>query len=409
MLSYFLFIAVNLVLFFILFRNSVDRKLAFTLLLVKLIAAIAFYWVYGSYYTAGDLRFYEKVLHEVYVVFQEHGAQAYLKYLFLSEWPIDPEPAWFSRARIPMFIKIVSLPHFLALGNTAVTGFYLSTLSLLVFLAISLKMHLKKMLFPVIMTFFLVPSFLIFTSGINKETVVIPLLFWCFYLQYRLRKFGVNWFLLPLLVAVVWGIRPFLGAVFLLQFVVFLLHLNRIYLKKAWLNHKAYVIVGVLSVLSMVFYVLSLKKLHWLLIHQYEKYYKISSGTHMMEFDFNGYSWWDLLKNIPAAFYQSWIGPQWQDLNLMVMASKIECLILLTIFVLALFFDVVKKRFNILKRPELVFYVLFFACLLPIAAPDWGTFMRYRLMYLPLVSFYSFWVLRKVWRTWVLKKTTNVF
>ncbi len=408
MLSYFLFIAVNLLAIFILFRNSEDRKLVFALWLVKLSAAVLFYWIYTSFYSMGDLRFYENILHEVYTVFQKQGTEAYLKYLFLSEWPIDPEPSWFSRARIPVFIKLVSVPHFLALGNTAVTSFYLSSISLFVFYGIALKMQLKRMLFPVIMTFFFVASFLLFTSGINKESVVIPILFTCFCLQYKLRKFSFNWFLFPLLVALLFGIRPFLGAVFLMQFIVFVLYLNRFNLKSAWQKYKAITIISLIAVFGCVVFFLSLKNIPSVLIHQYEKYYRISSGTHMMALSFNGYSWWQLIKNIPYAFYQSWIGPQWQDLNFMVMTSKIECLVLLFLFVLALFFDVFKKRFNILKRPELVFYVLFFACLLPIAAPDWGTFMRYRLMYMPLVSFYSFWVLRKVWRKWVLKKTTNV-
>lgn len=122
------------------------------------------------------------------------------------------------------------------------------------------------------------------------------------------------------------------------------------------------------------------------LVNNYYLFTEISEEGHFVVYEGLEASWWSLMLNAPEAIFAGLFAPvivqEWN--NPLAMAAATENIILLFLTLPAMAGWMAEKRGRLsLTAFTLVLYLLAFALVMGIAAPNYGTLMRYRISYQP--------------------------
>ncbi|MBA2250125.1 MAG: hypothetical protein H0W12_08020 [Chitinophagaceae bacterium] len=185
-MSYFLFIVYFIIICWFITRirffraSGLDNKILLILFTIKVIAGIINGWINSHYYTGTDnWAFHNEGIDEYHLLFSQ--PKEYFLNLFTSYHNhsygrlMDTTDSFWNDLRTNMIAKLLSIFDIISNCN-----FYINTLfyNFLVFFGVVSLYRVFKEIFPftknaVIISVFLLPSFIYFTSGIHRDGLIL--------------------------------------------------------------------------------------------------------------------------------------------------------------------------------------------------------------------------------------------
>ncbi|WP_017733135.1 hypothetical protein [Nafulsella turpanensis] len=351
--------------------------------------------LYFLYYNGGDTLSYH---HDAAALAQLalRDFPAYLK-TWGGDYPEDVSLVYAAQPRALLTAKLFSPFYVLTGSNYWLVSAYISLLSFfsVFFLAhrlVVFRPHWRK---AVALAFLFWPSFVFWTSGLLKESVAMVCIAYsvAVVLPYLLDNRRLVWYevlaALPLLV-LLFRIKyyyaglliPFLACLLIACWLKRHFKLSILYASGLFV---AFLLVGgwLVSQLHPNMYAHRFLEV-W--VNNYYLFVEISKEGSFVVFEGLQANWLSVLQNAPEAVFAGLFAPLYvQDFtNPMAMAAVAENLFLLVLAVLALFVWLLKVKGHLsLPAFATLLYILTFALLIAIAAPNYGTLLRYRISYQP--------------------------
>lgn len=361
----------------------------------KLACGLLLGLLYFLYYQGGDTLSYH---HDATALAQLalRDFPAYLK-SWAGYYPEDISLIYATRERALLTAKIFSPFYLITANNYWLSSAYISLLS---FLAVfwmahrlaSFRPHWRK---AVALAFLFWPSFVFWTSGLLKESIAMLCITYsiAMVLPYLLADRKLVWvevlIALPLLI-LLFQIKyyyaglliPFLACLLITCWLKRTFKLKTIYGCCIFL---AFLLLGG-GLVSQLHPNMYAHRILEVLVNNYYLFSEISEEGHFVVLEGLQANWLSILKNAPEAVFAGLFGPFYvlDFTNPMAMAAVAENLLLLVLTVLTLFSWSLKKRgrLSVLAFATLL-YILIFALVIAIAAPNYGTLLRYRISYQP--------------------------
>ena len=384
-------IIVFLFLCYLLIRNSKFEPLTVVALFLKIGAGIGLGIVYKIYYQGGDTFQYFKEATTIGNYLLGHPA-SFFKIYFCTDQVAELSGLiiYNAQPRALLFSKIVSVFYIVTGGSYWVSSAFLSLISFsgIYVLVTELNKKFNNIKWAVIISFYFLPTFIFWSSGLLKESIAMAAL--CFAVAIvvrftRPRRYLkiVSWLALIISLWLLWGIKYYYAAV-TIPFLAILL-INNIGSSYGHLK-------GTIMVLSLFLFAFLMTGLHYnlnpsrILDIIYENYQvsTISSGGRSIHYyHFDG-SFQGFLLNLPIALFSGLFRPMiFEAANLFQVIVSLENLLVLITLLIALRNF---KLMEILKKPIVIIsfgYIIAFAVLLAFASPNFGTLSRYKVVYWP--------------------------
>lgn len=384
MIAFLLYFLVTLTFFGVFFKSEFRHKTFWMIFFCKLLLSAIYFLIYKFYFQIGDIFTYDSLLDSL----NQHAVNepiAYLKFVFFGirdQWIEGIKELDYGNQPFARFSAIF---HLISGGNIAVTGFYYVTLlfsvSWYIYRSIALKSEsLAKAFF---VSFFMIPSIALWTSGFAKEGLIAIMLQFLFLFQFNfISKNYKTWFLAFFIWFFLLRLRHFVALIFLLQCVFYILHSNGFFQNKKRLFMSSLSLISLMfGMILLVEYVFGLS-VPQIIHQQYNQFLKSTDFEHFILLPLND-SWWSLLKSIPIAFAEGWILP-FPKTNESLFYNLIRFENVFMILGIIFTFSISK---NIFLKSGLfcLVYVLILSVLLPLLCPEIGTLVRYKVMYLPFI------------------------
>ncbi len=374
-------------------------KLWFWLTLgLKVIAGIVLGLIYMIYLQSGDTLLYFREASEI-VNSGDQSLSDYLKRLFTSE-----HPQYKGEYRTEFFAKILSFFVYITGGNYWLSAIYLSIISFAGTwsLARTLMFFDEKLKWPALIGLMLIPSVIFWSSGVLKDAVANACFFYLctFLIRFYDKKpmsFADHLFYAFALIMLI-KLRFYLGAV-VLFFIGYLLIRNLVvrYVRPGTIKYLIY--LGVISALligvSYMDYNLQFNHLPQSIHLNYQSIFESSKGTNCITFNLSP-DWWGIVRNFPKSLLYGLIGPLPGQGPITSIVYWLENCLLILLFLYNI--NLMIRHRTAFERTHLLLpalgYILIMATLLPLAAPNFGTLMRYKSAFLPylwiLLLYYPF-------------------
>ncbi len=389
-------------------------------LLVKLLASIAFVLISIFYYKKGDTFLYFQIAEDLRMLLYQKPLDA-LQLLFtsysdladLSYHPLQKYNYFFERSTNWFFGRIVFL--FSTIGN----GSYLIT-SLLMALFSFFGLwkgyqSLSKLYYSssglMLIPFFCIPTMLLWSSGILRETVIVGLLgliIWSviniikfkekFLLSISILLFSIFLILLlkPILSII---ITPFIGFCFLIFYTQPLNKKNRLFVRVS-----ISLILILIFIVGNQFYFDVDSKYHIsnLLVtlegfHKYHTMEGYSLGGSVYTLGNLEYSWLGIIKKIPVAFEATFLRPYlWEMKNIPMLLATLESMFFIFFFLIVAF--KMKRNIRVLyAHKEVLIFITFsvlYGVVVGLSAYNFGALSRYKIpvlmfMYIAIAILYK--------------------
>lgn len=369
-------------------------------LLLHIVSGLAIGVLYFYHYKQGDtLSFFSDGAKVAELAKQ--NPFSYLTFLWSSQAPNNfVNSLFFQDSRALFMVKLTSLTNLLTFNNYWIASLYFSLLSFFASWKLTNTLlyyyptHKASLLF----SFLLLPSVVMWSSGIVKESVALAMLFYLVHLfMHFYKKSTLARHQLVLFVAALWllyTLKYYYAAVLLPVLLTTLLHqqLSKILQKNSfWFNIPLWLVLFLTISLSVT-------QLHpnfhpdrflWVLFNNYLDFQSFSQVNDVMLFPTLQESWISVIINAPWAFFSGLFRPLiWESTNALQFVASLENLVLL-IFAITALPSLLKLRGNkdiILILTTLVF--CFVLCVfLTLSTPNFGTLIRYRVGFLPFFVF----------------------
>ena len=381
-------------------NKSVFGRFSFeSLFLVKLMAGFFIYWLYTYYYPLrADADVY-KYFDDGRVLFElsKQDFGAYLNAIFNSELPEFTKPHfqnWFRPGSYNVvntnltMIKIHSVLFYVSLGSYHIHSLIFSFLAFLgsVFLYNSITKMFKGISPKLVFLSFCVPSFLLWSSGPLKETLVVFTLFFAigFLIRLKNQKSTLNILGLFLFTWFTFYAKPYF-CVGLLGLIPFFLFPS----KKNWLKYAmALALVMVVLILGNTI-LPKLDVISWIANKQRDFLnfsHSIDAGSIVylphMDKSIVGF-----LSVLPVALFNLIFRPfLWESLNPLYLFSALENLVIIGSVVISVFW---RKKHLQKPKQDLVWFLFILALMqyavIGLTTPVIGAFLRYKAPVLPLI------------------------
>ena len=367
-----------------------------TLFLLKILAGIAIGWVSIHIYGPGndywDTNDFAK---EEYQILQTNPLK-YLINIFTSDYQggyggiFSSGDSYWNDLKGNIVIKLVSIFNIFSQGNYYINSLFFN---FIIFFGHVILYRLFINIFPgknllVIIGCFLLPSTLYFSSGIHKDGLVflmLAVLIFSIYQSILKNNFNVKRVLL---------IIVSLALLFLLRNFIFLALLPALFAwllvaKRKWpavpVFTAVYLLCGLL-VFNIDAIVQKIKPLEIITARQTE-YLNLQQAATQIELTPLQPTFKSFALNAPQALNHSFLRPYiWELPVKTILPLSIELLGYQTLFLLLIFFT--RKDFNPANKPLLLFILFFIITtflIIGYIAPNLGSLVRYRSLYLPLI------------------------
>lgn len=372
--------------------------------------------LYFFYYGAGDVFGYDADASRLASLALE-DAGTYLG-MWTGNYPAEVELVYAGEERALLTAKIFSLFYLFTDSNFWLASAWISFLSFLAsfFLTVRLlnyRPFLQKAA-PLALLFW--PSHVFWTSGLLKESLAMPCLLFIAATALPYLLAGEKLKLAELLVSAVLAILLFrLKYYYAAMFLPFLACL----LLACWLKRRyklREVLAGCIFLFLLVLGVLLTSQLHpnlypsrvlEVMVNNYYLFAGISAEESFAEYPQLNADWESVLHYVPEALFTGLYGPLFplEPYRIIRLAACAENTLLLLLTVMAFggwLLKPEKRRWLILLA--VLGYVCVFAVFMGIAAPNYGTLLRYRVGYHPFfvllvlagTKYFIAWVLQKV-------------
>jgi hypothetical protein len=368
------------------------KKIYFPAVVLKLMAGVSLGLVYLFYYEGGDtFNHFNNA-----AILQEYGFRSWHDFNAIFVRSDYAELSGFAYAIQPQsaaFCKLIAITNLITGSNYWLTGMYFSLFAFsgLWFLSDSIARLEKKGLFAVILLLFY-PSLLFWSSGILKETLVVGAMgFLIGIIVDRVRGEKGSWWIILVILILLYFIFLFkyyvaalLGAC-LLAFFIFTIIQSKVRNPWTGLLFFTVLIFASLALFSRVHPNLYSSRILQVIIDNYQAYAAISPPENMIVYHNLEASWSSVLINSPKALFSGLFGPLTFKHNTFWVGNALENWGLLMITLTVIFFQF-RDRVRLLPILYFaIFYVLVLATLLAFAAPNFGTLVRYKVSFMPIL------------------------
>lgn len=383
---------------YLVFRKSPARLYYWPALLFKLAAGIAVGLLYFVYYGGGDtINYHEDASALAALATEKPGL--YWSAL-LGDYPAGIQLHYLQQERALLTAKIFSPFYVLTANNYWLTACYIS---LIAFASLFFLVHRLVGFRPVLkkaapLAFLFWPSFVFWTSGVLKESLAIICIAFIVasVLPYLLGKQEIivtEAFIALLLFVPLFYIKyyyagllaPVLGCLLLSVWA------GRSFdLRKSW--------TAVIFLLSLLAGGWLVTRLHpnmyaerFLAVWVENYYLMVNASAEGAYVSYHGLeaSWASVFRHAPRAIITGLYEPlfRFDPTNFLQLAAAAENIVLLALTILALLGWGLQQRFQLsLLVVAVLLYVLLFALVMGIAAPNFGALIRYRISYQPFFT-----------------------
>lgn len=376
-------------------RYPENGKLMYWLcLVIKLGAGLALGYVYSTYYIDSDtFNFFQDSLRLAEMA--KTNVREYVAYLWLEK-----EPAFSGENRTLFFVKLVSVLTFLAQGNYWVVSLYFSLFSFAAcwWLVSLITRYYPKAKFAAILAFLLFPSSVFWSSGIIKESAAMTMLYvllGIFITIWQQKK--ITWIQIAVLLIatwILWSLKYYYAAVFFPVALSALLTRWFVQERMRPSAVTAYREFVLLLVLLMVFvFIVTFvhpnfypQRILEVVVENYEAFRDKSDPEKMVHFYDLKPTIGSFLLNAPWALVSGLFRPfVWEASNIFSFMVGAGNLILLgfTVFSLRRFRSLTASPDRLLLF-ALIVYCASLCIFLTLSAPNFGTYVRYRVGFFPL-------------------------
>ena len=371
-------------------RNKQDR-FAITGLLLKITAGLALGLIYKYHYQGGDTFQYFREAETIAQYLLDHPAQFFYIYLKTSELSeLANQIIFHEQARALLFAKIISFFYLFSGGNYWIVSAFLSFINFICihFFVTELNRKFDGLKKAASISFYFLPTFVFWTSGLLKESLAIGALATAVALVIkftRTQKYAYfpYWFYLFISFALLWELKYFYAAIAIPLLIAILLFDFIGRWKKV---HPGFILlmflVGILLVSNLHYNLGFSRVLHVI----YENYLLGLSSTenHAIHYYNLDGCLLGFLMNLPLALFNGLFRPTFFDVsNLLQFAVATENLMAFILLIIAFW----KSRFRISISNSFVIatliYVISLAVFLAFATPNFGTLSRYKVGYWP--------------------------
>jgi hypothetical protein len=372
-----------------------NGKLVYWLCLVfKLGAGLALGYVYSTYYIDSDtFNFFQDSLRLAEMA--KTNWREYVTYLWFEK-----EPAFSGENRTLFFVKLVSVFTLLTQGNYWVASLYFSLFSFAAswWLVTIISRYYPKAKFAAILAFLLFPSSVFWSSGIIKESAAMTMLYvllGIFIMVWQRKKMGgIQIGVMLIATWILWSLKYYYAAVFFPVALSALLTRWFVQERMRPSAVSAYREFVLLLVLMMVFvFIVTFvhpnfypQRILEVVVENYEAFRDKSDPEKMAHFHNLKPTVGSFLLNAPWALVSGLFRPfVWEASNIFSMLVGVGNLILLvfTIFSFRHFRRLTASPDRLLLF-ALIVYCASLCVFLTLSAPNFGTYVRYRVGFFPL-------------------------
>lgn len=292
----------------------------------------------------------------------------------------------FDTPRSALFLKFLIPVVWLSFKNYWLSTVMVASLSYLLLFTVLKRYHilLREYKLALIISFFLFPSVLFWTSGIIKESLafILILISLIGLLDYILKK-EIN--LIPIILSLI-SFYFFLQLRYFLA--VFLLLIIALVLSREFSQKKSIVFLTLIliSIAAIIFQhpVLNPIDFSRYLYSAHQKVMEMSVSGIEMYYNFSAANWLEIIKNLPIAFVNAFIRPfPWEWSSMQTFLYSAENYILIAAFFIYGF------HFNLYRKSTLliILCIVFAMIFVSIATPNFGTLYRYKSVFIPFLLF----------------------
>jgi len=399
MISIFIHLIIIFILAFWWFtRYPENGKLVYWLSLVfKLGAGLVLGYVYSIYYIDSDtFNFFQDSLRLAEIA--KANWREYVTYLWFEK-----EPAFSGENRTLFFVKLVSAFTLLTQGNYWVASLYFSLFSFAAswWLVSLICRYYPKAKFAAILAFLLFPSSVFWSSGIIKESAAMTMLYvllGIFIIVWQQKKFiWIQSAALLMATWILWSLKYYYAAVFFPVALSALLTRWFVQVRMRPSAVSAYREFVLLIVLLMVFvFIVTFvhpnfypQRILEVVVENYEAFRDKSDPEKMVHFYELKPTVGSFLLNAPWALVSGLFRPfVWEASNIFSLLVAVGNLILLALTVYSFrYFRALTTSPDRLLLFALIVYCISLCIFLTLSAPNFGTYVRYRVGFFPLFIF----------------------
>lgn len=362
-------------------------------LILKIAAGLGLGLVYKYHYEGGDTFQYYHEGETIGNYLLNHPFQffnIYIKTTELSE--LTNQIVFHDQPRALLFSKIVSVFYIFSGGNYWIISAFLSLINFFCihFLVTELNRKFGGLKKAASISFYFLPTFVFWTSGLLKESLAIGALAITIALVVRLtrtRKYAYfpNWFYLFISSVVLWELKYYYAAMAIPLLLALLLFEILSKWKKVHPGYMLLIFIPGIFIVSTLHYNLDFSRVLNVIYENYLLGVGASESTAIQYYNFDG-SRYGFLMNLPLALFSGLFRP-----IIFEVSNPLQFLVALeniAVFVF-LIFALWKSgfRFSIINPFVMatLVYVLSLAVLLAFAAPNFGTLSRYKAGYWPFL------------------------
>ncbi len=385
-----IFSLILLLIFCYYFYRTVDA-ITFLAFVLKIIAGIGLGLIYKFHYEEGDTFQYfneARTISDYIIQHPDRLLDIFLNTVQIRE--LSELMVFGNQPRALFFAKIVSIFYILSGGNYWIIGAFLSAINFLGIYYLVNEIYLK---FPgikkaVIFSFYFLPTFVFWTSGLLKESLAICAL--SFAVGAIIRFGRVNefknirlWVGLIISLALLWQLKYFYAAVAIPILSAVLIY--EITIENLRWRYILTVMVFALCVFFVSNLHYNLNLLHVLDVIYQNYQLGIKDGNGIIYYGFDG-SVFGFIANIPLALVSGLFRPLIFEMdNLLQIPVAMENSIVFSILLIGLW----KVKFrDSLKNPYVLAVILYstsLAVLLAFSSPNFGTLSRYKVAFWPFL------------------------
>ncbi len=346
-------------------------------------------FIYLEYLQTGDTLLYFLKGSEIAEI-AKTSFSSYFERLLINEFPV-----YKGEARTEFFAKLISPLLIITNQNYWLTASYLSVFSFMGcwYLARTIVLFYPKLKWSALISFLLLPSFVFWSSGMLKDGISISAMFvlytFVFKLYQRASPTFFDCLVNSILLIVLIKLRFYLGA-WILFVLIWVLYdrwiISRIRNESVKWVSRLTVIVLLAFAVSLIDYNLQFNHLPESITNNYQNIVLASQNNHII-FDLNA-DWLSIIINSPKAMYYGLFGPLPGQGNLTNIIYWLENSLLISFTIFSIYLMLRKHQalpgFSQLQL-FIIIYILIMAILLPMAAPNFGTLMRYKAAFLPFL------------------------
>jgi hypothetical protein len=371
------------------------------LLSFKVTAGLILGIIYFSYYKTGDTISYGKDLDFMCKMFYSDFT-GYLKLIFIGEVSEEANKnlLFFWDIRAFTFLRMISPFYVLSGSNYWIFSIYLSLFSFcgLWLLSNTLINLYKLKSIVVLISFFVFPSVVFWSSGVIKESLAMGMIGIILSILLNLANRQGNFTIMKFFVLIIFSfalfyVKYYYFAIFFAVIVPYgLIKYSSLRIEKLRTNKLYRISLFIFLIITMTFLasflhpLLNINKFFQALYLNYNNTLNHSLVSNSFVYDGLTPDPFSFLTNSPKALLFGLFGPFiWQTSKLISGIGGIEntfLIILFIVFLVKFFRDKLIFKIDI-EEIALIIYISILAACMAFASPNWGSLVRYKIAYLP--------------------------